>query len=159
MLGKIAATVVTLAALGAIAAIAVASSGNTSGRTVVLNVDLSKQAFRDLPPKGNSAGDVLVDRLSLRLKGHADGYGHEYCAATFPVTKTSMQLQCDEFVALKSGGTVTAQGVVNLDFTKGGPQPTTFAITGGTGPYENVRGQITTSEAGHHEVWTLQFAG
>jgi hypothetical protein len=158
MLGKIAAAGVTVAALGAIAAAAVAGSAPSSSGTVVLTVDLAKQAFRDLPPKGNSAGDELVDRLSLRLKGHPDGYGHEYCVATFPVRKTSMQLQCDEFLALKSGGTVTGQGVVNLDFSKGGPQPTTFAITGGTGPYENVRGQITTSQAGHHEIWTLQLA-
>jgi hypothetical protein len=64
---------------------------------------------------------------------------------------------CDELLALADGSDIAAQGVVRLDFAKGGPQPTTFAITGGTGRYDNARGQITTKPVGHHEVWTVHL--
>jgi hypothetical protein len=70
---------------------------------------------------------------------------------------SSADIPCDELLALADGSDIAAQGVVRLDFAKGGPQPTTFAITGGTGRYDNARGQITTKPVGHHEVWTVHL--
>jgi hypothetical protein len=122
----------------------------------VLRLDLTNQALRHFS-KGVHAGDVFVDRLSVERDGKADGHGHEACMVTFPVTKTRLQLQCDEFLSLRTGGTITAQGIVHLDFAKGGPQPATFAITGGTGSYEGARGEIHTKPVGRQEQWTIDL--
>jgi hypothetical protein len=148
-----------LALLVASAAVALASSGSDvrQASTLVLHVDLSKQAFRDLPPRGSSPGDLFVDRLAVSQNGHSAGFGHEDCRATFPTTRSRVELQCDEFLSLQGLGDITAQGVLNLVFAKGGPQPAVFAITGGTGHYENVRGQITTRPTKDREVWTLHL--
>lgn len=157
MLKKLIPLVAVLAVGGTVAAAAVPNHDLTKAKTVTIHVALAKQAFRDLPPTGNSAGDLFVDRLKLKRNGHSAGYGHEACTATFPSSQSKMQLQCDEFLALKKEGQITAQGVLTLDFSRGGPQPTTFAITGGTGRYENVRGQIKTKSGAKGEVWTLHL--
>ena len=149
---------IILGLVGGIAAGAAASSHDISKqRTVVLSITLTKQGERDIAPKGLSAGDILVDRFSANRNGTRAGYGNEDCRVTFPASKSSFVVQCQEFLSLKSGGRITASGEVPVNFAKGGPQPTVFAITGGTGNYENVRGQITTKPVGRHEVWTLHL--
>jgi hypothetical protein len=143
---------------GVLATAAAGHSTSRRGGFMELRVALTKQALRDLPPKGNSAGDLLVDKGRLTHNGKPDGYGHEVCVVTFPVSKTRLEFQCNEVLDLRSGGTLTAQGVLALNFSKGGPQPTTYAITGGTGRYSRARGQITTKSVGAQEVWKIRLA-
>jgi hypothetical protein len=158
MYRKLLIPIAALAAGGIFAAATMPTHAVASYRALALRIDLTKQAIRDLPPKGNSAGDLLIDMGSVKHNGKPDGHVHEACTFTFPITKTRLDLQCNEFLNLADGNGIAAHGLVPVDFSKGGPQATTFAITGGTGRYENARGEITTKPAGGgKEVWTLHL--
>jgi hypothetical protein len=62
---------------------------------------------------------------------------------------------CTAVVSLKDGahtdrGTVTTTGIYRFDTSR-------FAVTGGTGAYENVRGYATMEVVDKHEVLTLNL--
>jgi hypothetical protein len=62
---------------------------------------------------------------------------------------------CTFVLSLKDGaytdrGTVTTTGIYRFDISR-------FAVTGGTGAYENVRGYATMEDVGKREVLTLNL--
>jgi hypothetical protein len=52
---------------------------------------------------------------------------------------------CDVFVQLKAGGTLLAAGTLNFD-----AKTFALAVTGGTGPYRGVAGDLTVTPSGKH---------
>lgn len=52
---------------------------------------------------------------------------------------------CDVFVEMKAGGTLLAAGTLNFN-----AKTFTLAVTGGTGPYRGVAGELTVTPSGKH---------
>ena len=52
---------------------------------------------------------------------------------------------CDVFVQLKAGGTLLAAGTLNFD-----AKTFALAVTGGTGPYRGVAGDLAVTPSGKH---------
>jgi hypothetical protein len=136
-------TAVACAAGGALAAST--GTGITTGQTIrLLEGGPFQQRFVDLNGKGFTLGDYLVFNTTLRdlsgkVVGSADGYslvtrlgkggpgGLHLVTVTLP------------------GGQITTQNAELPTVSHGyGPE----AITGGTGRYQNVRGQLTFERHG-----------
>jgi hypothetical protein len=88
----------------------------------------------ELEFQGTALGDQIVFTNKL-LKGDTE-VGHEGAVCT--VTSVARQeMQCVATFSLR-GGQITAQALVRI----GDPTPYLVAITGGSGKYEGVEGQI-----------------
>lgn len=95
-------------------------------------------SFLDLGAKGPSFGDELVGANSLVMMNHAAAGSDSFVCTS--VRANDSALQCSVVYVLKDG-TVTAQGLANIT----GKDPLfddRFAVTGGTGRYTKVRGDV-----------------
>jgi hypothetical protein len=126
----------------AVAAVAAASASPSITAPRVLHLvspgDQTQTTYIDLGDPGGTPGDLLVfsgpalNQDKTKTVGRIDGH----CVFTEVDPVTSVQLEdCVYAVSLK-GGQITVQGTFNLISTVN-----YFAISGGTGTYQNVRGQ------------------
>jgi hypothetical protein len=113
-------------------------SAITSAQTLRLHERDTGNAFLDLGGKGPSIGDELVGASALTNRaGHSAGTDNFVCTS---VTANDATFQCTVVYALHRGR-VTAQGQATIT----GSHPLfdeLFAITGGTGAYQNARGEV-----------------
>lgn len=101
-------------------------------------IDVPPVGKKDAPP---SPGDYFLSRSSLTDVAGAR-LGTTVSRCTFlKVTKrvTGSRILCEGVYAL-AGGTITAQAYLTIN-----DRPFTFAVTGGTGAYEGVRGSGTST--------------
>jgi hypothetical protein len=89
----------------------------------------------DLPPTGASAGDEFVLAGTLRNAANTRDVGTANDVCTV-LTSSGSPLHCVSVITLRAG-TISLAGVAS-----GGPH-FTLAITGGTGAYDEVHGQLT----------------
>jgi hypothetical protein len=126
----------------AVAAVAAASASPNITEPRVLHLvspsDQTQYTYIDLGDPGATPGDLLVfsgpalNQDKTKMVGRIDGH----CVFTQVNPVTSLQLEdCVYAVSLK-GGQITVQGTFDLTKTVN-----YFAIAGGTGTYENARGQ------------------
>jgi Allene oxide cyclase barrel like domain len=137
--------VATAATAASIALAGLASSPAADGSTATGSVAQSKTTslrlvarqdvfqFVDNPPRGDSAGDLVIasDRIYDRGAHHQLGRSHITGIETVPGKTIALATT----LALKRGE-LTLQGTTNEQNNR----PFTLAITGGTGAYRNATG-------------------
>jgi hypothetical protein len=94
----------------------------------------------DLHPAGFGQGDEIVFHDQLLRNGRTIGHDGGSCQVTFAVRGQAAQFQCVVTFAL-GGGQIATQGLINI--ANPASFAGTFAVTGGTGIYQNARGQAT----------------
>jgi len=127
------------------------SAANTSVATTHLQFlvkFIGQDSFLDLGPPGPSQGDeMILHDLVFTPDGRTQvGYDGGSCVF-FDLAKP--EENCTVTFSLPAGTIMT-------QFLNSPPPAKTFAVTGGTGIYRNVRGQGELVESGH-ETATLSF--
>ncbi len=119
--------------------VALAGSQDISGPTTVNVISANQvQVFDDLNASATiDQGDLLVLNSPLYAKGGGAAIGR----FGLHVTVTSATEGEAMFTASLPDGQITAQGLYDLAEAEGGSA--VFAVTGGTGLYNNARGQVT----------------
>ncbi len=147
---RIAGTGVAVAVLlGMIGAVSIASAAPkstpdiTTAKTLRFDVVFSPFFFLDLGQKDLSKGDETVFHDQLFTHGKRVGDDGGSCTVVdLPRTPTApIPVNCTVSFRLP-GGQITTQGFTSSAATKH------LAVTGGTGIYQNVRGQATLVEFG-----------
>lgn len=136
----IGAAVAALAAGGAAASIASATGDDSRPREHARVIELEgrtlQQTQLDLGDSGLGQGDRIVFREALRRSGRSVGENGGDCAVT-AVEDATITAQCSLTFALR-GGDITGQGLVTL----GPGTVNTIAVTGGTGSFRAVGGEV-----------------
>jgi allene oxide cyclase-like protein len=119
-----------------------ASGASAIGEPKIFKVeaDITQIAQLDLGPAGWGQGDEFVFHRDLVKHGQTIGHDGGVCMATFVPTDAAPQYQCSVTLRLPKGQIAT-QGLLEI------ADPASFtgtsAITGGTGAYDNVRGEVS----------------
>jgi hypothetical protein len=108
-------------------------------RTFRLEALSTEQNFLDLGAAGNSLGDQIVFTTQL-LKGDTE-VGHQGGVCTVTSVQRN-EAQCIATYSLR-GGQITGQALIRL----GDPAPYAVAITGGSGKYKGVEGEVRVRPA------------
>jgi hypothetical protein len=142
---RIAIAALTMAVLSALTVgIALASSSKTAPRTaggerihVVIPAAPAQLKFNDFDNDGLTLGDTLtvVSRLLDGRQSHRVGIAYAECVVAGRVLREGTPYDCTYVLKLEDG-TITTQG---LD--PHGASDVFFAITGGTGAYQEASGQ------------------
>jgi hypothetical protein len=98
----------------------------------------------DVGKPGPSLGDMNVITEDVYKNGKRVGTSDIQCTVV-RIVAPKFSAQCFNTTTLP-GGQITAQGIVTSDEIE--KVPFKQAVTGGTGAYEGVRGQLTVDEAG-----------
>jgi hypothetical protein len=109
------------------------SSGD-KGTTFRVDAVTTEQQFLDLCAPGNSLGDQIVFTTRL-LRGQTE-VGHPGAVCTVTSVERHEAL-CIATYSLR-GGQITGQALVRLE----NPAPYAVAVTGGSGRYQGVEGEI-----------------
>jgi hypothetical protein len=131
--------------LGMLGAVSIASAAPkappeaTTAKTLQFDVVFSPFFYLDLGDKGPSLGDELVFHDLLFSHGKRVGEDGGSCVLVEPARTL---VNCTLTFSVP-GGQITAQGLDTSAATK------QFALTGGTGSYQRVRGQGTVVEFGN----------
>lgn len=129
-----------------------ASSGITDPVTVVVIGRYTHDKTTDVGKKGDSAGDIYTFRDDIYDETNTTKIGADQgvCVRLSPKAGAS---EC-WFTTTLAGGQITAQG----PFLDDAPV-STYAVTGGTGQYQNVRGTLEERQvnggAGYEFTFTL----
>jgi hypothetical protein len=108
----------------------------------------------DLGDPGFSVGDQQIISMDVFAGAKRVGESHVVCTMVRADKATHAFIgQCENITSLP-GGQITASGVVTSDDEE--KRPFVQAVTGGTGAYKQVHGQLTVSEAGPQPA-TLAF--
>jgi hypothetical protein len=128
-------TVLGLAGAG-LAGASQRSGGQTpSGTTIRLHETITTLAHVDVGPRGLSVGDEAVYRLRIRtLDGQPAGWNYAVCTVLAPV---SLALTHCVGTGVLPNGRIDWAGNLGLH-----ARHLQFSITGGTGAYRAVRGEI-----------------
>lgn len=112
---------------------------NTGPRVFRLVAVSTEQTFLDLGAGGASLGDHVVFTTRL-LKGDTQ-IGHQGGVCTVTSAQAN-EAQCVATYSLR-GGQITGQALIVL----GDPAPYAVAITGGSGKYQGVEGEVRVRPA------------
>jgi len=126
--------------LGVLGGLAYGSSGApriTQKETIAANARFTAFKYIDNGKRGESPGDEIVIRARLKAGGSRIGYAVFVCTGTF-----SNLIQCDGTAKIGRRGKVAVQGA----FTEMQQVHTSFAVTGGTGNFRNVRGTLEVED-------------
>lgn len=107
----------------------------------------------DLGPKGSSAADQEIVALNVLRDGKKIGEGGFVCQFV-RVSKSTATDMCTQILSLPDGQ-ITAQGLVTS--TAAGPGTYSQAITGGTGAYRTVRGEVKVTSTTTNRVPVTLF--
>ena len=159
--------VVVALGIGVWGAVGAASPGNAANnptaaeaRTLTLLVKTRDEQVVNLKPLGPSQGDIrvvnapLYDQSGKKKVGRYDGF----CVLTDPSNNTHVT-QCLTTVTL-AGGEISTQGVnsrASLGASLNATQNRTDAITGGTGKYAGVRGEVSLERRGDKVIGTYHL--
>jgi hypothetical protein len=139
-LGVLGAAVALVALVVGLVGPAWGSSGDDGKqRRFRLEAASTEQNLLDLGAPGNSLGDQIVFTTQL-LKGDTE-VGHQGGACTVTSVQRN-EAQCLATYSLR-GGQITGQALIRL----GDPAPYAVAVTGGSGKYKGVEGEIRVDPA------------
>ena len=164
----------TSVALLAIAIFGVTFAGANSSKiaaeeTLTLTTKQTNGQLSDIGPRGLSAGDVFSYRSALYEHGQKIGVENGNCGPHFPISAHHLRFLCSAVSSDIFGrGQILSAGTFTLDVTAGAlrhgkktfasavqDSDITFAITGGTGQFQNVRGEIHASSTSNKESFHL----
>src|SRR5712691_8160537 len=136
----VAAVASVLAAAGGIG-LASASSGLSGPKEIHLTSITDQSNFLDLGSSGPSQGDAFIFHDVLKREENTIGHDGGVCTITDAVAG---EAQCVVTLSL-DGGQITAQGLF-FPPQSGSAFVATFPITGGSGIYRNVGGQVRVNQ-------------
>lgn len=143
-------------------ALAASPHGGPSGaRTMVLVTRQPEVHIVDVPPPGLSQGDTrtfnlaVYDASNTHRIGRLDGACQVTDAPDGP-GESRIIAQCVKTFSL-AGGSITVQGNATYAKLTDYPYPAIQAITGGTGAYRGVRGQVNLVARGSNLIQTMQL--
>jgi hypothetical protein len=164
---------VSIALLAMVAAgvtLAVASPDLTAARTITVTAKQVDGELVDVDGNGFDPGDLFNYRTVLYQNGEKVGYENAECGPHFPTTQKRVRFLCRAISAtflgrgqILSAGTFTmsassaarlAKGATLAAATRSVPD-ITFAVTGGTGQFQNVRGEVDASFSNNRETYHL----
>jgi len=146
-----------------------APSRITSEETMTLTTKQTNGVLVDVGQPGLSAGDLFEYRSALWSHGEKVGVENGNCGPHFPVSGHHLRFLCSAVSSDIFGrGQILSAGAFTLDITEGALRrgtnifahaangsDITFAITGGTHDFENVRGQIQEFSNSNTEIYDL----
>jgi hypothetical protein len=136
-------------AIVALALAATTASAHDAGKTLTLTGKVvAPPTMVDLGTPGPSVGDQTIIAMDAFLGTKRVGTSHVVCT-----TVREGIAQCDN-VTTVNGSQITATGLVTDEEEE--KKPFVQAVTGGTGAYRSVHGELTVSEAGPQPA-TLTF--
>ena len=139
------------AALGAATATITVAAARTDGASLhqtTITVVLKNRDYRvvDLPPAGESHGDIRVGNAQLYNAGETQRIGsfHIFCSLTDPADRPGEDAQVTEcmFTYSLPGGDITTQGITRRASLGDVAEADVDAVTGGTGRYQTARGEV-----------------
>jgi hypothetical protein len=142
------AAAVSLAAFGvtsiASAAPAASQPDITTARTFTVLAHGTNFKMINVGGKGIGPGDYAVERWALRRGGAPAGRLNDQCTINFGQAPSHPTALCSFAFTLTGKGEITADGSVVFAPAPEGFRPVPFdlPVTGGTGRYQNARGQI-----------------
>jgi len=135
----------TAAGVTSIASAAPASRpGITAARTFTVLAHATGFRMINVDGKGIGPGDYVVERWTLRRGGTLAGRLNDQCTINFNQAPSHPTALCSFAFTLTGTGEITADGSVVFAPAPEGfrPVPFTLPVTGGTGSFQNARGQI-----------------
>jgi hypothetical protein len=153
-----------LGIIGVLGAVGAASpnndhDNNDKGRTHTVLTKTREVRVVDLAPQGASQGDMrvvnapLYDASGKKKVGRLD----MFCVLTDPGEKIHMT-QCVRTYTL-AGGEISTQGVTAYPELSELPAMDVNAISGGTGKYRGVGGEVRLKTRGNKVIITFHFIG
>ncbi len=163
------ALVVVVLALGIMGLLGVVSASATNahsagkGHTLTVVTPTAEESFLDLGPAGVSQGDMRVVNAPLYNESGKQKIGRLdlSCVVTDPADEPSENAHMAEctFTYTLPGGEISAQGVDAFPELPGLPSKSVDAITGGTGAYRNVRGEVSFEARDNKVISTFHLIG
>jgi hypothetical protein len=144
---------VTTAAILSLATMAVMSIASatpntqpdiTTAQTFTVVASATNFKMVNVDGKDIGPGDYLVERWALRRSGAPAGRLNDQCTINFNQTPANPTALCLFAFTFSGKGEITAHGSVVFAPAPEGFRPVPFdlPVTGGTGSYQNARGQI-----------------
>jgi len=120
--------------------------------------DARCEFFRLDPSSRGGDGQLIQGRLPSRdVDGNVVGMSHAQVVTVEGTGSTATVIQTLKDGPHTSRGTITLTGFVQRDGCYFGDEVCTFAVTGGTGAYVNVRGHATLERVGKKIRTTLSL--
>ena len=118
--------------------------GITTARTFTVLAHATGFKMINVDGKGIGPGDYVVERWTLRRGGTLAGRLNDQCTINFNQAPSHPTALCSFAFTLTGTGEITADGSVVFAPAPEGfrPVPFTLPVTGGTGSFQNARGQI-----------------
>jgi hypothetical protein len=130
----------------------------SEARTLTVLAKIRDEKVVDVGPQGPSQGDMRVVNTSLYNATGTKRIGRhdQFCVLTDPGEKTQMT-ECVRTYTLP-GGEINSEGVSTRSTLNDSQKPGgTDAISGGTGEYVGVRGEVRFGSRGNKVVQTFHF--
>ena len=139
-----------------------AHHNNDKGRsTLTVLTKTREQKVVDLKPQGASHGDMRVVNAPLYNESGKEKVGRfdMFCVTTDPADEPSEKAHMAEATATYTlpGGEISAQGLRAYPQLSGPPSEGVDAISGGTGKYAGVRGEVEFETHGNKVTDTLHL--
>jgi hypothetical protein len=156
--------VMALGIIGVLRAVSASPTNNadkrndSEGRTLTVLAKIREEKVVDVGPQGPSQGDMRVVNTALYNATGTKRIGRhdQFCVLTDPGEEAQMT-ECVRTYTLP-GGEINSEGVsvrstLNASQNSGG----TDAISGGTGEYVGVRGEVRFGSRGNKVIQTFHF--
>jgi hypothetical protein len=124
----------------------VSIQSHEGGQTIRVREVPLNEKFINVDGRGLQPGDYVVFREALVRNGRRVGILLGNCTVQFPTNRRVFTIQCDASATLSGRGEITAAG--RAQFSQNAAPDATLAITGGTGHFQNVRGEVHLTERG-----------
>jgi hypothetical protein len=160
--------VMALGIMGVLGAVSAAPDNkdpnNDQGRSTLTTMMKSREReVVDLGPQGPSQGDMrvttapLYDATGKKRIGRLD----VFCVTTDPANEPAEKAHMAEctFTFTLPGGEISGQGLIAFPKLGGLTPGSVDAITGGTGKYAGVRGEVRHEPRGDKVIQTFHFIG
>jgi hypothetical protein len=165
--------VLALGIIGVLGAVGSASPNNNNddhhhrddkGRTTLTVVGKNPEnEVLDLGAQGPSQGDIRVTNAPLYNESGKERIGRFdlFCAITDPADEPSEKAHMAECMATLTlpGGEISVQGVRSYPKLSGLPSRGVEAISGGTGKYAGVQGEVVLETRAKKVIATFHFIG
>ena len=134
---------------------------NDKGRTLTVLTKTRQERVVDLDPQGATQGDMRVVNAPLYNASGKQKVGRFdlVCVSTDPADEANEKYhmaQCTYTYTL-AGGEITAQGVSAFPKLSKIPPTVVDAVSGGTGKYAGVRGEVRYETRGTKAISTFHF--
>jgi hypothetical protein len=142
-----AAVILSIATMGVMATAAATPTSQpdiTTAQTFTVLAHATNFQMINVDGKDIGPGDYLVERWALRRSGAPAGRLNDQCTINFNQTPSNPTALCSFAFTFNGKGELTADSSVVFAPAPEGfrPLPVDLPVTGGTGSYQNARGQI-----------------